>query len=288
MKKDLRQRIADLILMLLIVCLSLIFVYFVATKVNRVDTLLADSLVDFYLGDLEYSGTESGSNSHPFSSLVEVKVDFINRDVLPEEDLIIFFDDNGNIFNTAYSDSDSCKVLIFPEKYDNCKCRSKIMDVTIELPEIDYDETWHITLDYEIKTYQVEVEKTGTERLGNKMSLFFQKFRQLIEKAAFSAKPTAVAEVNFVGADVLEEHDLIVFYDSAGNVFEIAYSDEGSKKLVIETTDLSDVRMSSNTLDAVIELPEITKDQSWEITFDYYTRSYNVKIIDQASIYETH
>lgn len=57
---------------------------------------------------------------------------------------------------------------------------------------------------------------------------------------------------------------------------------------MIETTDLSDVRMNSNTLDVVIELPEITKDQSWEITFDYYTGSYNVEIIDQASIYETH
>lgn len=231
MKKDFWKRIADLILMLLIVCLSLTFVYFVAVKVNKGQNLLADSLVDFYLGDLEYSGTESGSNSHPFSSFVEVKVDFINRDVLSEEDLIIFFDDAGNIFNVAHSDSDSCKVPIFPEKYDNCKCRSKIMDITIELPEIDYDETWHITLDYEIKTYQVEVEKAGTVWLGNKMSLFFQKFRQLLEKAAFSAKLTAVAEVNFVGADVLEEHDLIVFDDSDGNVFEMLTATKGVKSL---------------------------------------------------------
>lgn len=170
MKKDLRQKIADLILMLLIVCLSLIFVYFVAVKMNKGQNLLAD-----YLSDIYQSYTEK----------------------IPSDD------DSG----------------------------------------INYD---YIN---------------------------------------FIVKP----KVNFIGAEVLDEPDTIMFYDSKGNIFNAVYSDDGEQIIApIGIYDLNDVLVSSVELELEFWLPGITKDQSWEITFDYYTRSYNVKIIDQASIYETH
>lgn len=80
------------------------------------------------------------------------------------------------------------------------------LDISVELPEINYDETWHISIDYKTETYQVEVEKAEVERLQNKFYLFFQKFQEMIEKADSSAKVQATVIVNFTGDELLEEH----------------------------------------------------------------------------------
>ena len=93
--------------------------------------------------------------------------------------------------------------------------------------------------------------------------------------------------VNFTGTEFIEEPDLIVFYDKEGNIYNIAYSDEGTQLISIEPTDSKDVRFSSNILDAVDVLPEITEDQNWEITFDYYNKKYDIEVIEKEQILES-
>lgn len=181
MKKHFWKKNICLAFILLGICLSLTVGFFIAVK--EMDFFLTS----IFLRDMEYLEDEDDSTAH-LSFCVEVSVDFLNRDSLTEDDLIIFFDDGGYIFNCAESDSDSCIVPINLEKMDNCNFISRIMDMSVKLPEINYDETWHITIDYKAATYQVEVEKTGKERLENKFFLFFQKFQKMIEKAAPSAK----------------------------------------------------------------------------------------------------
>lgn len=177
MKKHLWKKKIWLVFILLGICLSLAAVSFIATR--EVKSFLAS----IFLGNMEYLDDEDNSTAQ-LSFFVEVSVDFLNRDSLTEDDLIIFFDDDGHIFNCAESDSDSCIVPIIPKKADNCNFTSRSLDISVELPEINYDETWHITIDYKTATYQVEVEKAEVERLQNRFYLFFQRFQEMIEKAA--------------------------------------------------------------------------------------------------------
>ena len=86
---------------------------------------------------------------------VNVKVNFSYEELLNEEDLIIFFFFQGNIFNTINSGESSNEVLIFPNSLDNCKVKSTYLDTIIDLPSINKDQTWIITFDYSNKTYDV-------------------------------------------------------------------------------------------------------------------------------------
>lgn len=91
-------------------------------------------------------------------------------------------------------------------------------------------------------------------------------------------------EVNFYGGENLSEEDLIIFFDAAGNIFNTTYSDENSKEVLIFPENLDNCKVKSRSLDTVINLPSIIEDQTWEITFDYYNKSYDVEVVDKENL----
>lgn len=98
-------------------------------------------------------------------------------------------------------------------------------------------------------------------------------------------EPTCLkVDVNFYGGEFLAEEDLIIFFDTDGNIFNTTYSDKDSKEVLIFPKNLDNCKVKSCALDTFINLPSITEDQSWEITFDYYNKSYNVEVIEKENL----
>lgn len=109
----------------------------------------------------------------------------------------------------------------------------------------------------------------GQNLLADYLSDIYQSYTEKIpsddnyDYINFIVKP----KVNFIGAEVLDEPDTIMFYDSKGNIFNAVYSDDGEQIIApIGIYDLNDVLVSSVELELEFWLPGITKDQSWEIT----------------------
>lgn len=88
--------------------------------------------------------------------------------------------------------------------------------------------------------------------------------------------------VNFNDYNYLSEKDLIVFYDGEGNIFNDTYSDEETKNVTIYPKDLDNIKVSSAILNTVIDLPAINDTETFDITFDYTTKTYDVEIIEKA------
>ncbi len=96
---------------------------------------------------------------------LDVIVNFDNYDSLSQQDLIIFYDDNGNVLNATYSDDMKKEVTLYPSDIDNINISSKVLNTAFDLPNINNNETFDITIDYATKTYNVEIIKQSPEKV---------------------------------------------------------------------------------------------------------------------------
>lgn len=87
--------------------------------------------------------------------------------------------------------------------------------------------------------------------------------------------------INFDNYNLLDENDLVIFFDDEGNIYNGTYSDDNAKELTLYTETLDNIKLGSDTLNTVIDLPSISLDDSYDITIDYATMTYDVKVVEQ-------
>lgn len=98
---------------------------------------------------------------------LEINLNFENYQNLGENDFLIVYDDNNIIYNATNVDNDVKTILLYPEKLDNLNISSEVLDTSIDLPVINDEETYEVTIDYATKTYDVEIiEKQKDKGMG--------------------------------------------------------------------------------------------------------------------------
>ena len=99
---------------------------------------------------------------------LKITLNLNDYESLASPDLLIFYDDDNNIYNATDGDSKVKIVNIEPLCLDNLNIVSEALDTSIDLPSIDEDETYEVNIDYATKTYSVDVIDKQLDKGKNK------------------------------------------------------------------------------------------------------------------------
>ena len=114
--------------------------------------------------------TDEASKDDPYK--LEITLNINGYEDLSDKDLLIVYDDNNTIYNAvdvdvdadADADNDIKTILVYPESLGNLNISSDVLDTSIDLPSITNDETYEVNIDYDTKTYDVEVVEKQEEK----------------------------------------------------------------------------------------------------------------------------